>query len=575
MGGEATSDSNRARLTRRTLLTLLGGGALLAACGGQASPPSPTTGTAPAGGTTVAAPSPTAGSASAMASPTPAVGATRTAAAVGTRATITGTARAATTSPAGATGGTAAAIVIPDSGARIPSENLTVRWLDNGDQKGEFFKQLFAAYNKKYPNVTIDYSPLPGPEIAKVVPLGVQSGTAPDVFMNVSPFTTAEVVRSSWVQPLDDIVPGFAEWKKGFPFGAFLPGVSDFGGKTYFTAFAGNRRQGNLLLHNTAYLQAAGYDPAAKTLTWEEFRAAAKKITEAGKGQYFGLILGGNTAAPWAGTVTALATMAGAAGGEINWKTGEYNYAGEPFAAAVELLLAIKSDGSFFPGSVSINAPQARAQMPNGAVGMILQGPWNIAIWGRENPNFKFGVSSPPLRDPANFTPISVGPGGANYYGVFAKSKFPTIAGDLIRYAGSAEGQRAWAAIVGVSDPPIQFAALEAVDLPALERKAADIARQQVRIEPSPAARNPDVSLVNLELKPIKPDLGETVQGLFTGQLRDTRAALKDLQDRAEAELARAIKAAQAKGAKVSRDDWKFPNWDPQKDYTQEFYDAL
>jgi multiple sugar transport system substrate-binding protein len=57
--------------------------------------------------------------------------------------------------------------------------------------------------------------------------------------------------------------------------------------------------------------------------------------------------------------------------------------------------------------------------------------------------------------------------------------------------------------------------------------------------------------------------------------LHDPKAALKDLQDRSEAELARAIKAAQAKGAKVSRDDWKFPNWDPAKDYTEDDYKAL
>ncbi len=40
-------------------------------------------------------------------------------------------------------------------------------------------------------------------------------------------------------------------------------------------------------------------------------------------------------------------------------------------------------------------------------------------------------------------------------------------------------------------------------------------------------------------------------------------------------ELDRAIKAAQAKGAKASRDDLAFPNWDPQKDYTDADYAAL
>ena len=97
---------------------------------------------------------------------------------------------------------------------------------------------------------------------------------------------------------------------------------------------------------------------------------------------------------------------------------------------------------------------------------------------------------------------------------------------------------------------------------------------QQMRLGPDPAVRNADVAQVYLELKKVTPDFGQTVQGLYTGQLKDPKAAMQDLQDRWNKELDRAIKAAQAKGAKVSRDDWKFANWDPTKDYTQADYDA-
>ena len=53
------------------------------------------------------------------------------------------------------------------------------------------------------------------------------------------------------------------------------------------------------------------------------------------------------------------------------------------------------------------------------------------------------------------------------------------------------------------------------------------------------------------------------------------KAALQDLQDRSNAEFERAIKEAQDEGAQVSRDDWKFSNWDPKQDYTLEMYEAL
>ncbi len=49
-------------------------------------------------------------------------------------------------------------------------------------------------------------------------------------------------------------------------------------------------------------------------------------------------------------------------------------------------------------------------------------------------------------------------------------------------------------------------------------------------------------------------------------------AAMEDLQSRANAELDRAIAAAQEKGAEVSRDDFIFADWDPTAEYTADNY---
>ncbi len=105
-----------------------------------------------------------------------------------------------------------------------------------------------------------------------------------------------------------------------------------------------------------------------------------------------------------------------------------------------------------------------------------------------------------------------------------------------------------------------------------LARKAQALFDQQLRLAPEPTVRNADVATASLEFRALNPDFGQVIQGLFTGQLKDPKAAMQDLQDRSEAELERALKAAQGKGAKVSRDDWKFASWDPTKDYTEADY---
>src|SRR5688500_786156 len=152
------------------------------------------------------------------------------------------------------------------------------------------------------------------------------------------------------------------------------------------------------MLYNVEYMQATGYDPASKPLTWDEFRDAARKITQAGKGQYYGFIIGGNQIDRWVVHINCLAQMAGAPGSDqIDWRTGEYLYTSDAYLAAVDLLLALDADGSIFPGSLALNNPQARAMMPQGVAGILLSEGGVLPSWIRDSPEFNFGVASQPV----------------------------------------------------------------------------------------------------------------------------------------------------------------------------------
>lgn len=481
--------------------------------------------------------------------------------------------------PAASSGGAAEAEAqIGLSGIQLPTEQVTLRWVDSGDQKAVFWNQFFARYHEMHPNIEFAYDALPWNEIAQVVPLGVRNGTAHDVFQIPLSMTAAQAVNEGWVAAMDDIIPNFQEWKAGFPDGVFVPGVTDFNGKTYTIPITSNKRYGTHLLYNVDYMQEAGYDPAEKPLTWDEFRAAAKKATEQGAGQYYGFIIGGNQVNRWGNIVENFARMAGASSlNGIDPLTGEYNYTDDRYVAAIELLLAMRDDGSFFPGVMSMNAPQARAMMPQGAAAMILQGPWNIPIWQRENPDFNFNVSSQPLIDENTMVPLSVGPGGSNQLYIYANAPDAnkTVAGDILWYMGTLDGQKEWANIVGAADGPLFPEALEGAQLSEVALRALKMFNEQVRVGPSPLVRNPELVQVQLELRPVEPNLAQVVQGLYTGQIDNPAAQLKDLKDRSEAELDRAIAAAREKGANVSRDDYVFPNFDPFVDYGADKYEEL
>ncbi len=459
---------------------------------------------------------------------------------------------------------------IPDSAAALPTEEAQLRWMDSGDAKAFFFNAFFPAYMAKYPNIEVQYDGTNWNQIQQVITLGFRNGSAPDVFQLPLTVPMSEAVNNSWVGALDDIVPNWAEVKARFPAGTFAPGVTDFNGKTYGYPATSNKRVNNLLLYNQDHLAEAGYDPSAAVMTWDDFRAAARTCTEQGGGDYYGLIAGvtQNNALP--NVINALAQMAGAIGGEFNYQTGEYNYTTSEYAGAIELILAIQADGSFFPGTASLDNPGARGRMPQGVASMILQGPWNIVPWTQENPDFNLGVAMTPQLNPDTMYPVTFGPGGSNTWAYSSETQLGAIVGDIFSYMGTVDGQAAWGHFVGAGDPPQFPEALDQIELDPLSQQALEYGFEWTRLRPEPSVRNPEVQQVYLEETALTPSWNDVMVGLFTGQLTDVAASMQDLQDRATAERARAIQAAQDNGAAVSLDDFIFADWDPMQDYAPE-----
>ncbi|MCB0133370.1 MAG: extracellular solute-binding protein, partial [Caldilineaceae bacterium] len=338
-----------------------------------------------------------------------------------------------------------------------------------------------------------------------------------------------------------------------------IEGINVFDGKTYCLPHSTSKRTGTMLLYNNDYLQEAGYDPTNEQMTWEDYRAAAKKVTENGAGSYYGVILGGNQLGRWGAVVGDLARTAGRSFvgdtiDHLDLLTGEYLFATDEYIAAMELLLAMNDDGSFFPGYLSINAPQARAQIAQGAAGMILQGLWCLPQWKAENPDFNWNTAHIPVADPANMSPLHVSTATGNEMWLYSGSEYPEISADIMQYWVSLDGQYAWNRVAGVSDPGYNPQAMSTASEDPRELKALEVQSQLFRVGPSPLIRNQDVALVSAELKSVTPNFNEVIQGLMAGQLTDVKKEFQDLLERSSAELDRAIKAAQDKGANVSRD---------------------
>lgn len=466
---------------------------------------------------------------------------------------------------------------IPDSGAQLPKGEVTVGWMDTGDLKAMFEEPYFEAYQQKHPNITIDYQPNSWDVINETIPVAVRNKKAPDVFQLPTTVPVQVAVNDGWIKPIDDMVPDFEAWKGVFPEGAFVSGVHVFDGKTYTWPMNSSKRYGYMLMIHPPFLEQAGFDPVAEPFTWTTFRQACKQITKQGNGQYYGLL---TQADQLANLGMALAQVAGLHVVDgMDLTTGEYIYDAPELIEAFEVLLAIKDDGSFFPGFMGLDDATARARFPQAVAGMIFDGPWDIPAWPETNPDFEFAVALPPSADGEEHSTVGFWETGANFMYVSAETQNDAVIGDIFSYLGSVEGQ---ANINVFSEGNLTSVIPEANALSNKSERLDDkavtaigIAEKLLRVAPDPRVRNPDVAKVILETDPaLAVKFVEIAQGVFAGDLDLKSELTKYTSDRNQG-LDDAIAAARKKGAQVSREDYVFPNWDPNADYTAADYEAL
>lgn len=473
------------------------------------------------------------------------------------------------------------AITIPDAKNKLPEGDVKLRIMDSNDTKAPFWDEFVAAYEEKHPNISVTYDGLPWNRIEEVVPLGIRNGTAHDIMQLPASIPLAQAVSEGWVAPLDDVIPEFDRWQASFPEGTFAEGVQIFDGKTYLVPLASDQRHQALLHYNKQLMDDAGYDPQSKPLTWDEYRAAARKITKNGNGKAYGVVLELAQPGRLEMLVSYMAASAGAAAvnyiphGFIDARKGEFFYTDDAVREAIEVILALKKDGSIFPGSSSLTAPEAWPRVQRGHAGMVAAGPWVSVQWDTENPEFEYGVGSHPLAERDGFPP-SYPAFGTDAVVVFSKTKAKPVVGDVLSYVTSTEGQKAWGEIVGVGNPPINEEARQSIKKEVSRQGNACMEQAETLLtRPEPVVRNPEVARVAQAQKPITPNFGEVLQAIFLGKTDDVDKALRQLKDRSDRLFDKAIADARKDGAKVSREDFVFPNWDPARNYTSADYKAL
>jgi multiple sugar transport system substrate-binding protein len=242
-------------------------------------------------------------------------------------------------------------------------------WHGWTDVQADNFTKLLDQYNKEHPDVQITQLATPSDQVLQKVLTAVRGNSAPDI----------AYMFGSWSPNIAEIpkVVDMAETVKGpdWNWDDFYQGERD-------AATVGDKIVGvpalvdNLaIVYNKTLFDQAGVAAPTAEWTWDDFRTAAKKLTDPAKGQYGWSI----PADASEDTVWHYLPMLWEAGGDI--LTPDNQHAAFNSEAGVKALTTLQ-DMAVTDKSVFLDTTNQDYQklFTAGKIGMLITGPWDLGV---------------------------------------------------------------------------------------------------------------------------------------------------------------------------------------------------
>lgn len=280
------------------------------------------------------------------------------------------------------------------------------------------YNQALADFQKANPTITVKVTTFPYAQYRDKLLAAVQGGAGPDI-MALDEVWTPEFGASGTIQPLNDMIATSSAIKPDL----FFPGAWDT--NTYQDKIWGiplNFDVWEQLYLNADAFTAAGLDPENPPQTWDDWLAAAEKLTDAPS--QFGIGIIGHKGED---TVVMLNSLMYSNGGAVIDDTGKV-VMNSP--ENVETLKFVQSLAKFAPEGVA-NADEAAnaAAFTAGQVTMVLDGSWQQDSFSQSS-KFEWRIAVPPAPAGKSF----IGALGGWNYAISQSSEAPDAAFKLIEY---------------------------------------------------------------------------------------------------------------------------------------------
>ena len=477
---------------------------------------------------------------------------------------------AATTASAALFADVLAACNVPGtvSSSSSSSSTVTINYWDWFVSQAPWVDGEIKLFQQAHPNIKIKKTTQGNNTYANLFSLAAKGNNPPDVFMIAQTPSLNDQVAQNWLLPVDKWAND--SWKSKFPAGTFHEGNNVFNGKTYSAPLGGSAPWVQLYVNHQVFKDAGLTNSDGSPMipkTWDDVTHAAEQIMKKSNGQVYGLGFGNGSfnLIPW--WLELFIRGAGVPGGAYGMdnRVGKYTYGTDRnYQDWISLFLDWKKRGYFYPNSMSITDEVSRAYFERGKFGMTVGGVWNQPEWtDHKFTEYSLNTLISPQEQPKGYFYKS--PGGT-FIAISSKTKHPDEAWAWFDWIYSPDAGKRWVALGE------DLSAFQQNNDPALVKfkpfaqYVATSSDKYILNGPDVSVRNPQTSQVIVDA--VKPDIGDVLAGLYTGQLKDVHAALSDLQGRMQKAQDDGVSKAKAKGVNVSADDYTFSDWDITQPYT-------
>ncbi|MGF1943727.1 ABC transporter substrate-binding protein [Enterococcus casseliflavus] len=432
-------------------------------------------------------------------------------------------------------------------------EKVTLNIVDWSDSTKEARKQLNQRFEKDHPNVTINYTTLTQAQFNETILSGIRSGNAPDLFPLPSNTDFQTAVSEGWFVPLNTYLDDnfFQQLKPE----ALQQNITQKDDDVYLLPEA-QEISSTLMFYNRKLLTADELQLVTSgEVTWQQFREICQRVTKESEGSAYGIITSGAQKNRVDLELRAFSELAGAplgSGEQIFVQQGKTMYASEAVRQAFGWYQNLMTDGSFYPDSASLTAPEARNLFAEGKAAFIVQGSWCIPAWESQNSQLDFDVMPLPVPETSENS-RQIQPFTKGWMGISATSKHPDMAAEYLKYLYSYEYQNQLVQAGGFVSIRSDLTEKDISN----ERMQAyyRLAVEQSRPMTDPITQDDDLYLVYNIIQPVQPDFGDIAAGLLTGEA-DFSSRLKKYNDQVQLNLELAVDIV-AKDSSVTLEDFE------------------